>query len=164
MSVLLRVNNFLTSVCKLAICILLPTMGLAVFLQVGMRYVFASPFSWTEEFVKFLLVLLTCYGAAYVLRIKQHIAFHLVTQHLPQKFQSSLILVIHFALLALFTTVLIQSFALALFEWNQISPVMRIRIGWIYLGMSVSFAIMFMFEAEALLEDLKRLVRKSGSR
>ncbi|WP_425843595.1 TRAP transporter small permease [Agrococcus sp. TSP3-2-1] len=48
-----------------------------VILQVMSRYVFASPFSWTEELARFVFIWMVFAGAAFVTARRRHIAVQL---------------------------------------------------------------------------------------
>ena len=69
-----RLNDLILKMCGGLVMIMVPVMTLVIFVQVVMRYVFKSPFVWAEEFSRYLLVWISCLGAAYGIRTGMHIA------------------------------------------------------------------------------------------
>lgn len=65
--------------------VLLVGVFFLVILQVVTRYVFNSPFSWTEESARLLLVWLTFLAAAFVSSRRAHITVDLVAMIVPAK-------------------------------------------------------------------------------
>lgn len=57
--------------------LLLVTLLVLVVLQVVSRYVFASPFSWTEELARFVFIWMVFAAAAFVTARRRHIAVQL---------------------------------------------------------------------------------------
>ncbi|MBA7674224.1 hypothetical protein ES703_82431 [subsurface metagenome] len=57
-------------ICKIGIMILVPLITGVVFTQVVMRYVFLSPFTWAEDGAWYLLIWISCLGAAYGVKKK----------------------------------------------------------------------------------------------
>ena len=70
------------------------------------RYIIGRPTTWALEVVSYLLVVSTCLGAAYTLRVHAHIAVDLVRKLFPRPVQQvlyriSLLIVMAFALVLL---------------------------------------------------------------
>ena len=55
-----RINDLLFQSCKIALMIMVPFMLAIIFVQVVLRYVFLSPFSWAEELARYLLIWISC--------------------------------------------------------------------------------------------------------
>ena len=60
-------------------------MAIVVLLQVIFRYVMRISVPWTEEFARYLLILITFVGGALAIRDKQHIAVTAIIDKLPKK-------------------------------------------------------------------------------
>lgn len=70
---------------RIAACtFLVGTLGLII-LQVVSRYVFNSPFTWTEELARFALLWFTFVSAGFVMARRIHIAVDLVASRLGRK-------------------------------------------------------------------------------
>ena len=60
-------------------------MALSVFYNVFMRYFFNHPTLWAEDVNSYLVVLLTCFGAAEVMKRGEHIKFDLFSVRSTEK-------------------------------------------------------------------------------
>ncbi|WP_035779147.1 TRAP transporter small permease, partial [Arthrobacter sp. 35/47] len=77
-----RLYRGLVNVERVASCgLLVATLGLIV-LQVVSRYVFNTPFSWTEELARFALLWFTFVSAGFVMARRIHIAVDLLASKL----------------------------------------------------------------------------------
>jgi len=131
-------------------------MTLVIFLQVVLRYVFSAPLPWPEELGTFLLVWISCFGAAYATRYGMNIAllfihqrFRGVRRHVVNGF-------IFFVLLALCVVCIVEGTIISLVQWGQVSASLRIPITIPYLVLPISFAFVMMFSIEVFIEDLKK--------
>jgi TRAP-type C4-dicarboxylate transport system permease small subunit len=157
-----KTNEVLLWICKMLIMIMVPAMTMVVFAQVLMRYVFLSPFPWAEEVARFLLVWISCVGAAYGVKKKMHISILFLSKRFVGYKKSMMALVIHIMVLSLFWVCFYEGIGLSLAQWDQISPASRIPMTWAYLGVPVGFGFMIMFGLEFLIDDVKRIVAGKG--
>lgn len=146
-------NDILMQVCRLLIMIMVPVMTLVVFAQVVMRYVFLSPFIWAEELARYLLVWISCLGAAYGLREGVHIAVMFFYNWLGRRLRMGVTLFIHLIVLAFFLVCCVAGTIIAAAQWTQISPGLQIPMTWAYASIPASFAIMTLFSLELLIAD-----------
>lgn len=159
-----RLNNLIFKVCKVLIMIMVPVMTLVVFAQVVMRYVFKSPFIWAEEFSRYLLIWISCLGAAYALKTGMHIAVKFVYEKFNQTTKLIASLFVHLLMISFFIICVIWGFNLALAQWDQISPGLQIQMTWAYLSVPVGFVIMTLFSFELLVEDIKKMFIREKKR
>jgi len=68
----------------------LALMGLAVALQIIMRYVFNMPLVWSEEFARYIFVWITFIGAGYGVRQGLHISMEYFYNKFPPKAQKTI--------------------------------------------------------------------------
>ena len=61
-----------------------------VFAAVVMRYVLNTPWHWTEEVTELMLVLLTFFAVAEILRIRRHIKLTLLFDRFPKRLRKGL--------------------------------------------------------------------------
>ena len=73
-------THFEEIVATAALAVLLVVMTL----QVVSRYVFDSPFSWTEEVSRHLYVYMVFFGASAAIRDRSHVAISMVVAYLPR--------------------------------------------------------------------------------
>ena len=152
-----KINSYLLWVCKIGIMILVPLITGVVFTQVIMRYVFLSPFTWAEEAARYLLVWISCLGAAYGVKNKMHIAVVFIYEKFKGHAKTLVTLLIHFLTIAFFMVCFIKGITLSIGRWNQVSPALRIPMTYPYLAVPVCFGFMIMFGIELFIEDGKRI-------
>ena len=150
-----KFNNLLLSLCKYALIIMVPVMTAVIFVQVVLRYVFQSPFSWAEEFARYLLVWMTCLGSAYAIRDGMHISINYLRNKLQGSSQTAVTLVIYALTLAFFSCCIKEGAAFALVQWTQRSTAMQIPMTIPYLAIPVGFSIMFLVALEGFIAELR---------
>lgn len=139
-------------------------MTLSVFYNVVMRYVFNSPTVWAEEVNAYLVVLMTCAGAAELLKRRQHINLTLFTQKLDDnaaKMLETFILLATFIWTSIITWKSFRIAANALrYEMRESSPLLT------PLVIPYSFFVIgfFMLSLQALTMLIKNLTGKMDKR
>ena len=156
-----KVNDTIIYICRLLIMIMIPAMTLVVFAQVVMRYVFLSPFIWAEELARYLLLWISCLGAAYGLREGAHIAVMFLHNRFGRRSRFGLTLFIHLTVIGFFMVCCVAGFQIALAQWDQISPGLQLPMTWAYLSIPVGFTIMALLTLELLIADCKKFGRAS---
>jgi len=129
-----RFNNLLLSLCKYALIVMVPLMTGIIFVQVILRYVFQSPFSWAEELARYLLIWITCLGSAYAIRDGMHISIGFLQSKLKGSAQ---------------TVVRMVTYAVTL------ATAMQIPMTLPYIAIPLGFAIMFLVALECLIDDIR---------
>ncbi|MGD2123603.1 MAG: TRAP transporter small permease [Gemmatimonadota bacterium] len=126
--------------------------------QVASRFVLRYPSSFTEELAGFLLIWIGLLGAAYGVRTRAHLGIDIVVEQLGGPWRKGAEILAHFLVLlfALSTMVggglwLVQ----LAFRLNQISASMGIRMGYVYLALPLSGALMVLFSLESIASAVK---------
>ncbi len=153
-----KMGLFLAWLCKFLIMIMVPLMTVVVFAQVVMRYVFLSPFPWAEEMARYLLVWISCLGAAYGVKKGQHIGIAILRSKFKGYTQLVITVVIHLLLIGFFLVCLVKGISLSLAQSKQISPGMQMPMVWAYISVPVAFGFMIVFSLELLVEDVKKIL------
>ena len=153
-----RVNKFSISACKYLVIVMVLIMTVVVFLQVVMRYIFLRPFSWAEELARFLLIWISCLGAACAMREGMHITIAYFRQKLPKNLQSVLFFLNSSLVLIFFAICSEQGILYAFSEWRQLSPAMQVPMTFGHLAVPVGFGIMILVSLELFIEEVKRIV------
>ncbi|MFH1653826.1 MAG: TRAP transporter small permease [Pseudomonadota bacterium] len=89
-------------------------MTLSVFYNVLMRYIFNKPTIWAEEINSYLVVLMTCAGAAELMKKRQHISLNLFTHKLNAKTALTIESILLFAALLWSFIITWKSFGIAM--------------------------------------------------
>lgn len=133
-----------------------------VFFQVILRYIFLSPLSWIEELARYLLVWISCFGAAYGVRKGEHIAVMFLNNMFKGYMKSALTILIHILVIILFMVCFMKGIGLSIRQWNVVTPALQIPRTLPYLGIPISFAIMLLFSLELFITDIKTMFSKGS--
>ena len=152
-----RFNDLLLSLCKYAIIVMVPIMTGIIFVQVVLRYVFESPFSWAEELARYLLIWITCLGSAYAIRDGMHISINYLRSKLEGFAQTVVTAVIYVLILVFFIYCIKEGALFSLAQWTQRSTAMQIPMTIPYMAIPIGFSIMFLVALEAFIAELRNL-------
>ena len=139
------------------VMIMVPVMTVIIFLQVVMRYVFMSPFSWSEELARYLLVWISCLGSAYAVRKGMHINIVFIKNLFPNTVRAVMTISSHIIVLLFFILCIYHGWIDSIEEWVQRTAAMQIPMTFPKLAIPVGFGLMVMFNIELLIEDIKRV-------
>jgi len=156
-----RFNNLLLSLCKYAIILMVPLMTGIIFLQVVLRYVFQSPFSWAEELARYLLIWITCLGSAYAIRDGMHISIGYLSSKLKDSARTVVTVVIYVMTLGFFVYCIKEGMLFSFAQWTQRSTAMQIPMTVPYIAIPLGFAIMFLVALECLIDELRNSSRRN---
>lgn len=153
-----RFNDLLLALCKYAIIVMVPIMTGIIFVQVVLRYVFQSPFSWAEELARYLLIWITCLGSAYAIRDGMHISISFLRSKLKDSAQTVVTVVIYGLTLGFFICCIKEGLLFSLAQWTQRSTAMQIPMTLPYIAIPLGFGIMFLVALECLIDELRNSV------
>ena len=156
-----RFNDLLLFLCKYALILMVPVMTGIIFVQVVLRYVFQSPFSWAEEFARYLLIWITCLGSAYAIRDGMHISINYLRNKLQGPAQTAITLVIYALTLGFFFYCLKEGATFSLIQWTQRSTAMQIPMTIPYMAIPIGFAIMFLVALECFIAEARNLSKRN---
>jgi len=126
---------------KWLLILILATMSVIIFANVGLRYLTSQSIEWAEEVARHLMIWLTFLGAGPVLRYGGHIAIENLQDALPQRAARLLRGVIAVLLLCLFATFVY--FGLEYMDRTQYqrTPATQISFAAIYAALPVGMAL-----------------------
>ncbi|QBP42434.1 TRAP transporter small permease [Paenisporosarcina antarctica] len=150
-----RYINYMNVTIKHFLNVILAVLVIAVFLQVIFRFVLQQPLAWTEELARYCLVWLTFLGAAFAMSMKAHIGMEVFVKLFALPFQKALYVIATIASLMFFLLMVVQGYDLAIQSMSQLSPVLRIPMGIIYLVIPLSGFILIVNMASQFTKDYK---------
>lgn len=162
-------NNFTTALTKalsIFLIILMAAMVLDVSWQVFTRFVLKDPSSFTEELAGFLLIWIGLLGASYAYYTRAHLGIDILTGKLTGLNRRMVEIAIHgIVFLFSFFILLIGGYRLMslTFTLNQISPALGISMGYIYLVLPVTGALMMYYSIHFMLGALGGSNIESGA-
>jgi TRAP-type C4-dicarboxylate transport system permease small subunit len=115
-----------------------------IFIQVVLRYVFNNSLSWSEELARYLFIWQAWIAASFATKLSRHICLDIVINLCSRRVQTVLYWLAHAIWLgfALYITYKSAILANTIFSRGTVSAAMHIRIGWVYLAVPVSAALM----------------------
>lgn len=147
LSIIDKLINFL-------IALFMACIVLAVIWQVISRDVLSEPSAISGELSKFLLIWIGLLGAAYCYRNGSHLSLNIVTQKFAPHYRYATTILSH-TIVLLFTVVVLiiggSNLVLMTFESGQLSPVMGIKIGYVYSVLPLSGAVITIFSIDKIM-------------
>ena len=150
-----KFNDLLLSLCKYAVIVMVPIMTGIIFVQVVLRYVFSSPFSWAEELARYLLIWITCLGSACAIRDGMHISIGYLRSKLKNFAQTVVSAAIYVMTLGFFIYCIKEGTMFSLAQWSQRSTAMQIPMTLPYIAIPLGFAIMFLVALECFINEMR---------
>lgn len=134
-----------------AVAAVMITIVTTTFLQVVSRYVFQSPFLWTEELARVCGIWLTYLGAATVYRHGAHIAIDLIVEKFSTKPQFVFRVVAELICGAFASGILAASIVLITRITPRATPALHIPIKFVYAAASAGTGLIVFFTFERLI-------------
>lgn len=121
-------------------------MAIVVLLQVIFRYVMRISVPWTEEFARYLLILITFVGGALAIRDKQHIAVTAILDKLPKKARYYLNKCFNLTIIMFLIAVFKGSIIMVKLTWETpVGSISWLTAGKVYLILPVSMVMMIIY-------------------
>lgn len=155
-----RITNRLNSLSRIILGVIVGSMLVIIVMQVILRYLFNTGFTWPEEVTTFLMAWMTFLGSAIALKQSEHISLELFVGLLPKKIYIlvrfiSRILVFSFILLF---TYLAFNFALGSLSYS--ANTVDISLFWPRVSIFVSSLLMIIYTIEFILGDVREVLEK----
>lgn len=139
---------------------LVAVMTLNVLWQVFTRFILRNPSSYTEELARYLLVWLGLLGASYAGGKKLHLAIDLLPMQLKGRSKTLLEVLIQACVFVFACLVMLMggidlvNLTLSL---EQSSAALRVKLGYVYLALPLSGALLMFYATAAIIDHLRRL-------
>jgi TRAP-type C4-dicarboxylate transport system permease small subunit len=154
-----KVIYITTEILKVILIILMSLIVIDVSWQVFTRFILRDPSSFTEELAGFLLIWIGLLGASYALYTRSHLGIDILTAK-ASGFRKRLIEIIIYSIVLLFSLFILIIGGLRLvnltFTLSQISPAMGIPMGYVYLVLPLTGALMLLYSLANILNAIKK--------
>lgn len=137
---------------------LLAFITVGVFIQVVMRYVFATSFLWGEELSLFAFIWSVFLGAVVGVRRRIHLGFDFLPELLTGRWAVAQRLVINLSILAVALLLLLEGWTFALLSVQRLSPALGISLFVPTLVIPISGGLMSVIVLRDLAQDVRQLV------
>jgi TRAP-type C4-dicarboxylate transport system permease small subunit len=121
-----------TKAVKIILIAMVVVMTVLVIMQVLLRYLFSSAFSWTEEIARYLMIWVSFLGAGLALQQGLHIGVEALVMRLSRRGRRRVSLVSKAAVLLFLIVLTVGGIQLAWFVRNQSSPALFLSMSWAY--------------------------------
>ncbi len=138
---------------------LMAVLVITVSWQVFTRFILRDPSSYTEELARFLLIWIGLLGASYALRTKAHLGIDiLLRRSVGTQKKIVEIIVYGFIILFAFFIMILGGYRLVsiTLDLNQLSAAIGIKMGYIYIVLPLSGALMIYYSIVFILEALSK--------
>jgi len=142
---------------KTVIVILFTMMVLVVFLQVVSRYIFESPFSWSEELARYLSIWVTFLGAAVAIGTRNHIQIDVFVNLLPDKLRKYNDLLVDLLQVVFAVIMLVAGGLMLPIVLDNLTPALQISAGYVYASIPVSAVFMALYLGSNIYEDIMEI-------
>lgn len=154
-----KLTDAVTKILSVVLICMMAAMVLVVTWQVFTRFILKAPSSFTEELAGFLLIWIGLLGASYAYFVKAHLGIDVLTGKLSGvKRKISEVLVAGIVFLFALYVLVIGGWGLVdlTFTLKQISPVMGIPMGYVYLVLPVTGVLFMYYSVCFIVETIKR--------
>ena len=134
---------------------LMAVMVITVSWQVATRYLLNSPSSYTQELATYLLIWISMLGSAYAVRLKAHLGVDVITRKLRGRSERIAHYFIYLMIIAFAAIVFLYGGGRLVYitlTLEQLSAALRVPIGYVYLVIPLSGALMVFYSIVAMRE------------
>ena len=128
--------------------------------QVFSRYVLNQPSTLTDELARFLMIWVGLLGAAYTVGAQRHLSIDLLAMSLNKRKQAMLSMLINLLIFAFAGSVIVTG-GLKLIDktlsTSQVSAAMQIPMGYVYIILPLSGAIMMFYALWFIYQGIQQL-------
>ena len=156
MWILEKIDTAVTWFVRTVIVILLFVMLVTGLMQVLSRYVFNFGFSWSEEFIRFVMLWAAFLSAGIGVRENKHIGLDLIVSRLREPGRRRVRIVMNIIVTLLLTVFWYLALRITLFMRDMTSPMMQIPRSIWYMSVLSGFTLMVFY----LIRNISLEVRK----
>ena len=153
-----KLTKIITRVLEKALIVLMGAIVIDVTWQIFTRFILKDPSSFTEELAGFLLIWIGLLGASYALYTRVHLGIDILTARLEgiNRRISEIVIYVIVLIFALFVLVIGgMRLVLLTFTLNQISPALGISMGYIYLVLPLTGALMIYYSLIFIIKAIR---------
>lgn len=157
MRVLNKIGEIVNFLVEHVIAILMGLMTIVVFLQVVFRLISGS-LPWSEELARYMMIYMVYLGASVGVRMKNHIAVEFVANQLPGKGRTIVDIIADILMLICFAVIIHFGLNVVEVTMMQKSPVLRIKMGYIYFSVVLGGILMCLQTVVNLVASVRNLI------
>jgi TRAP-type C4-dicarboxylate transport system permease small subunit len=143
-SMISKIGRGLNHVEEYVLFLMVLQMGISVFIQVIMRYLFQSAITWLDELVHIEVIFLTFFGASLCIKYGAHISVDALKKGIQREPYRSLMEVLNHLVMAVYVSVLVtfgMNLISAMATNTNYTPTLRIPKHYLYFVVCVALAL-----------------------
>lgn len=133
-----------------------------LFFQIISRTLFGYSVRWIEELGRYLTICMVFFAGIIALKRGQLVGIKYIYNRFPGKYQSYVSIIIDFLIFLFLIVMTYFGFKLSILNLikGQLSPALRIPMGWIYLIIPLGGIFMIIFTIFKIFSNLSIIIRK----
>lgn len=132
-------------------------ISVVLFMQTAARYIFSYSFYWAEEVCKYSIIWGALLCAAVGVSERSHTQLDFLRGKLPDKLRKIVVLVLDVIYFAFAAALAYYNKANIKLGMKQVSAGLKLRLGYVYLALTVSMVVMMFFLCFNIAEDVKSI-------
>jgi len=143
-SVIAKIGRGLNHVEEYVLFLMVLQMGISVFIQVIMRYLFQSAITWLDELVHIEVIFLTFFGASLCVKYSAHISVDVLKKSVHGEPYRSVMEVLNHLVMAVYVSIVVcfgMKLISAMTAHTNLTPTLRIPKHYLYFVVCVALAL-----------------------
>ena len=143
-SLISKIGRGLSHVEEYVLFLMVLQMGISVFIQVVMRYLFQSAITWLDELVHIEVVFLTFFGASLCIKYGAHISVDALKKSVHREPYRSVMEVLNHLVMAVYVAIVVyfgMKLISAMTTYTHYTPTLRIPKHYLYFVVCVALAL-----------------------
>ncbi len=143
--------------CDVTSLVILYVTTVVIFVQVIARYVLKIPLPWTEEFARFAFIWLIFLANALAERHNEHFRVSYFVEQAPRRVRYAMWAAGEILIFTFFIWLLFDSLEFVRMGTRMISPVMQLRLDWVYWGLPAAVVFSLLNRGRNIVAKLQEL-------
>lgn len=134
--------------------VMLVAFSSVMMLQIIMRYIFKSPFTWAEEFCRYAFVASVAFISSFCVRANVLLKVDAIVNALPKPVQKVLNVLMWLTMIAVYGTLAVRGVTVvqSAYDKQQITAAMSIPFWLLYLLMEIGFVLTVLRSIQAMIK------------
>ncbi|MBZ4654660.1 MAG: Tripartite ATP-independent periplasmic transporter DctQ component [Peptococcaceae bacterium] len=160
------VLKFLWKLEEYFVTVTLAIMATVTFGAVVSRFSFHYPLPWSEELVRYLFCWTSMVGSSIAIRNGAHIGINLVTDRLPAKVKSPVLILSYLFAIGFCVMLFMIGYQQMMAQSTQLSPALEVNMAFVYASVPVGSVLMIISFIVTMVRelDLRPAVVNRGSK
>lgn len=142
MEVFKKITNIISNITETVAAFIVGSVGIVLFVQVVMRHLFSTGFSWAEAYSKYATIWMVLLAANILIKDDELIKVDFIDDLLPKKFKEIREIIYQIIFFVLFYILVVEGYKHAISGFSSSIPGFRLKWFWVYLSIPVGSLFM----------------------